>query len=90
MDPPDESFGLNSSLYNEYSDKSYYAWKDVYGVFDQTQENLAYILITQKIVDIGNAAYNGILKIIMKNELIGDSKNDNVILRKQKNCMVLE
>ena len=85
LDTPGVSlFGRNTNLYNEYSDESYYYWREVYGVFDQTQENLAYALITQKIVDIGNAAYNGILKIIMKNEIIGDSKSDNVILRKQK------
>jgi hypothetical protein len=81
LDSPDDQFGLNSSL---YSDKSYYTWKDVYGVFDKNQEKFSYVLITQKIVDIGNATYNGILKIIMNNKIIGDSKNDNVILRKQK------
>jgi hypothetical protein len=84
LDPPVASFGRNLSPYNEYSDKSYYAWKDVYDVFDEKQEKFAYSLITQKIVDIGYVVYNGISKLIEKNEIIGDTKKNNVILRKQK------
>jgi hypothetical protein len=84
LDPPVASFGRNLSPYNEYSDKSYYAWKDVYDVFDEKQEKFAYSLITQKIVDIGYEVYNGISKLIEKNEIIGDTKKNNVILRKQK------
>ena len=59
--------------------------KYVSGEFDRKEENSAKLfVITQKIVDIGNVVYNGISNLIEKNEIIGDTKKNNVILRKQK------
>ena len=85
LDTPELSFGLKSIFLKSNSDKSYYEMKYVSGEFDRKEENSAKLfVITQKIVDIGNVVYNGISNLIEKNEIIGDTKKNNVILRKQK------
>jgi hypothetical protein len=85
LDTPELSFGLKSGLRSIFLDKSYYDMKYTSGEFNKKEENSAKLfVITQKIVDIGNVVYNGISNLIEKNEIIGDTKKNNVILRKQK------
>jgi hypothetical protein len=85
LDVPELSFGLKSIFLKINSDRSYYEMKYTSGEFDKKEENSAKVsVITQKIVDIGNVVYNGISNLIEKNEIIGDTKKNNVILRKQK------
>jgi hypothetical protein len=84
LDEPKESIDMehivddedgSNSRFKIYYNNEYSGWEE-----NATKT----FVITQKIMDIGNVVYNGISQLIEKNEIIGDSKNNNVILRKEK------
>jgi hypothetical protein len=84
LDEPKESLGVQHISDDEDGSNSKFKmyYYEEYSGWDENAPNI--FVITQKIINIGNIVYNGISQLIEKNEIIGDSKNNNVILRKEK------